>query len=75
VQIIGSFAFALLVMIPLWRILQRAGLQPALALIALVPYIGIVVVATLLAFARWSGVRAGDGFGPYQPDLFDRGPR
>jgi hypothetical protein len=75
IHIIGSFGFALLVLIPLWRILQRAGLPPALALVALVPYLGILVVAAILALARWSGVRAGDGVGPYQPDLFDRGQR
>jgi hypothetical protein len=72
---ITSFAFALVVLIPLWRICQRAGLPPALALIALVPYLGIVIVAAILAFARWDGVPAGDGFGPYQPDLFDGKPR
>jgi hypothetical protein len=75
VHVIGSFAFALVVMIPLWRLCQRAGQPPALALIALVPYVGIVIVAAILAFTRWTGMRAGDGFGPYQPDLFDGGKR
>jgi hypothetical protein len=75
VHVIGSFAFALVVMIPLWRICQRAGLPAALALIALVPYVGIFVVAAVLAFSRWTGIRTGDGFGPYQPDLFDGKPR
>ncbi len=74
-HVIGSFAFALVVMIPLWRICQRAGLQPAIALVALVPYVGILIVAAILAFARWTGVHAQDGFGPYQPDLFDGKPR
>jgi len=71
VHVIGSFAFALVVMIPLWRICQRAGLPAALALIALVPYVGIIVVVAVLAFSRWTGVRSADRFGPYQPDLFD----
>ena len=74
-HVIGSFAFALVVMIPLWRICQRAGLPAALALVALVPYIGIVIVVAVLAFTRWTGARAADGFGPHQPDLFDGGRR
>ena len=70
-DVITSFAFAVIVIIPLWRIFERAGLVPAIALIALVPYLGIVLAALILAFSRWSGTRAGDPFGPYQPDLFD----
>jgi uncharacterized membrane protein len=76
-HVIGSFAFALVVIIPLWRIFERAGLQPALALIVLIPYVGIVVVALILAFSRWGGQRVRiDAYGqPYQPDLFDGKPR
>ena len=76
-HVIGSFAFALVVVIPLWRILERAGLTPALALLVLIPYVGIVLVVMILAFSQWRGVRARiDGYGqPYQPDLFDGKPR
>ncbi len=76
-HVIGSFAFALVVIIPLWRVFERAGLAPALALIVLAPYVGIVVVAMILAFAAWRGARPRTGaYGqPYQPDLFDGKPR
>jgi hypothetical protein len=69
--VITSFGFALIVIIPLWRICERAGLQPAVALIALVPVVGLVLVAAILAFAAWHPP-AGD---LHQPDLFDRGRR
>ena len=74
-HVIGSFAFAVIVVIPLWRIFERAGLAPALALLVLIPYVGIVLVALILAFSQWRGVRV-DRYGqPYQPDLFDGKPR
>ncbi len=69
--VITSFGFALIVIIPLWRLCERAGLQPAVALLALVPWIGFPLVAAILAFATWHPP-AGD---LHQPDLFDRGRR
>ncbi|KPF69043.1 hypothetical protein IP84_07660 [beta proteobacterium AAP99] len=44
---------ALLLVIPLWRICQRAGLSPYLSLVAAVPFIGLLIVAAVLAFAPW----------------------
>ncbi len=72
-HVIFSFAFALVVVIPLWRIFQRAGMQPALALLALVPWIGLILVALILAIGRWSGSGHADDLygGSYQADLFD----
>jgi hypothetical protein len=70
-DVITSFAFGLIVVIPLWRIFERAGMQPALALLALIPAVGLVIVAAILALGRWSNA-AGD---LHQPDLFDRGRR
>ncbi|MBV8165709.1 MAG: hypothetical protein JO021_02875 [Alphaproteobacteria bacterium] len=69
--VITSFGFALIVIIPLWRICERAGLQPAISLLALVPVVGFVLVALILAFSAWNP-SAGDF---HQPDLFDRGRR
>jgi hypothetical protein len=76
-HVIGSFAFALVVVVPLWRLFERAGLTPALALLVLIPYVGIVLVALILAFSAWRGGGARlDAYGqPYQPDLFDGKPR
>ena len=46
------FGIALLI-IPLWRICGRAGFPPALSLIAIVPLLGFLVVAGILAFSDW----------------------
>jgi hypothetical protein len=48
-------------------------LTPAIALLVLVPYVGIVLVALILAFSTWRGGYARvDRYGqPYQADLFD----
>lgn len=42
-----------LFVIPLWRICRRAGFPPALSLIAVVPLLGFLIVAGILAFAEW----------------------
>ncbi len=67
---IFSLAFGVIILIPLWRIFQRAGLAPALALLALIPVFGAMVVVLILAIARWSP--SGERYaGGYQPDLFE----
>ena len=51
------FVFAIALasfIIPLWKILPRAGLPPALALVCLVP-LGMVVLWWIVAFKRWPG--------------------
>lgn len=42
-----------IMIVPIWRIFKRAGLNPALSLFIFVPLIGWVVVYCLLAFMRW----------------------
>lgn len=42
------------VVVPLWKILPRAGLSPWWALVAIVP-LGLVVLLWVLAFKRWPG--------------------
>lgn len=49
----GALVGTLLVIIPLWKICARAGFNPALSLIALVPLLGLLIVAGILAFAEW----------------------
>jgi hypothetical protein len=44
---------ALVLIIPSWRILNRAGFSGALALIHLVPVIGSLIVMAILAFSDW----------------------
>ena len=49
----GTLLGMVLLVIPLWRICGRAGFHPALALVAIVPVLGLLVVAGILAFAEW----------------------
>jgi hypothetical protein len=44
--------YALLIVIPAWRIFSRAGLHPALSLLAIIPGIGIIVL-WIFAFVKW----------------------
>jgi hypothetical protein len=43
----------IVLVIPLWRIFKRAGLNPAFALFTLIPLLGAVISLCLLAFMRW----------------------
>ena len=45
---------AVLLGVPLWKLLPRAGMNPYLSLLALVPIAGIVVL-WILAFRQWPG--------------------
>ena len=45
--------FALLLIVPTWRICARAGFSGALSLFHLVPVIGSFVVMAILAFSAW----------------------
>ena len=46
------FLVALLVVIPLWMILPRAGIAPAWSLVAFIP-LGLLVLLWVLALRRW----------------------
>ena len=50
---IGHLLLSLLLIIPTWRICQRAGFSGALALFHLVPVIGSFIVMAMLAFSSW----------------------
>lgn len=57
--VIGHVLIALLLIIPTWRICQRAGFSGALALFHLVPLIGSFIVMGVLAFSDWPNGEAG----------------
>ena len=44
---------SLLLIIPTWRICQRAGFSGAVSLLLLVPMIGGFIVMSILAFSEW----------------------
>jgi len=50
---IGGLVVLILIIVPLWRICARAGFNPALSLIAIIPLLGFLIVAAILAFAEW----------------------
>lgn len=51
-EVVMSFAAAI-VFVAIWRICRRAGFPGALALLALVPWIGLLVIGAVLSFASW----------------------
>ena len=53
--------FALLLIVPTWRICRRAGFSGALALFHLVPVIGSFIVMAVLAFSTWPAGEARPG--------------
>lgn len=50
---IGWIIGSLLVVVPMWRICGRAGFNPALGLLSLIPWLGFVIVSGILAFSQW----------------------
>ena len=50
--LLGLVSLAL-VMIPLWRIMQRTGRDPWLSLLFISPPIGTFAFFAILAFGRW----------------------
>ena len=52
---------ALVLIIPSWRILTRAGYAGALSLFHLVPVIGSFIVMAILAFGEWPNGEANHG--------------
>ena len=45
--------FSLVLIVPTWRICQRAGFSGAVSLLLLVPVIGGFIVMSILAFSDW----------------------
>ena len=63
VVVLVHLLLSLLLIIPSWRILGRAGYSGALSLFHLVPVIGSFIVMAILAFGDWPAgeARQGDG--------------
>jgi hypothetical protein len=55
--LIESLIAAILVIIPAWRILRKAGFIPALSLLLIVPFLGGLCVMLMLAFAEWPALK------------------
>ena len=50
---------AILLLYPAWRIFSRTGFSPAIALVVLVPGVGLLIALGVLAFAEWPVHRYG----------------
>ena len=50
--VIGA-AFSALLVIPMWKMFLRAGLSPYISIVVFLPYIGFLLVVTMLAFIPW----------------------
>ena len=61
VIVIVHLLLSLLLIIPSWRILARAGYSGALSLFHLVPVIGSFIVMAILAFGDWPAGEARHG--------------
>jgi hypothetical protein len=53
VKLLFYLVFAAIFIVPLWRICARAGFNGALALMALIPWLGLLIVGAVLSFASW----------------------
>jgi hypothetical protein len=51
---------ALIAVVPYWQIFKKAGFSPALSLLMLVPFVGIVVLF-VVAFSDWPALRRPQG--------------
>jgi uncharacterized membrane protein YhaH (DUF805 family) len=60
-EVLLSVVSLVIVMIPLWRITRRTGRDPWLSLLNLVPVVGSIAFAAILAYGRWPAESAGVG--------------
>lgn len=58
-ELIGAIMGIVIFLVPLWRICGRAGFNPALSLMTLIPVIGNLIVSAVLGFAEWPERQAG----------------
>lgn len=54
---------ALIAIFPCWKIFQRVGLNPALALFIFIPGLGWWIAGAILAFSKWPAVDASSSGG------------
>jgi hypothetical protein len=64
--LLGLVSLAL-VMIPLWRIMQRTGRDPWLSLLFISPPIGTFAFFAILAFGRWPAANSSISSTPSPP--------
>ncbi len=55
----GALLAIVLIVVPLWKICGRAGFHPALSLLAVIPFAGLLIVVGILAFTDWPASKGG----------------
>ena len=55
-----AFLFQVLALWPFWRAFSRAGLRPYLALVVLIPLVGLVAALGVLAMSHWPAAADGE---------------
>jgi hypothetical protein len=50
---IGWLVMVVLWIIPAWKILGRMGMTPVLALLAVIPFLGFLILLFVVANSRW----------------------
>ena len=73
--------FQALIVVPLWIAMKKAGISPALSLIALIPTLGLIIALFILAFSTWKVTAApeyaalypGQGTPPAYPPVYAQG--
>ena len=58
-HVLGLIIVTILTTIPLVNIFRRAGLNPALGFIGLLPFLGTLIAIGILAFKEWPNEPAG----------------
>jgi hypothetical protein len=44
---------SVLLIVPLWKTHEKAGQNPALSLIVIIPFFGFLICLAILAFSNW----------------------
>jgi hypothetical protein len=52
-ELLFYLVFAVIFIVPLWRVCARADFNGALSLAALIPWLGLVIIGAVLSFAAW----------------------
>jgi uncharacterized membrane protein len=53
IEVLGQLLIAMITIVPLWKIFDKAGKNPAVSLFVFIPYLGLIIVGLVLAFSRW----------------------
>ena len=56
--LLNYFFITLLILFPCWKIFRRVGLNPAFSLVVVIPGLGWLIAAAIVAFSKWPAIEA-----------------